>query len=124
MSAEIDAVTQIGGGAVGIAGISYVIWKLYGQIKSDVKQDAKGDKVDDRINNFTTQLQAQLDKAIVRSDNLQVAFNQLQKECNIVSAQLATAQARAEFLAKENQDLRDELGAMRGRITAEGMKNG
>lgn len=124
MAAEIDPILQIGGGAGGFAAISYVGWKLYQLIKSDVKQDNKGDKVDAGFDKLTTQLQIQLDKAIARSDTMQAQFSQLQKECAIVSAQLATAQARTEFLAKENDrlsgensNLKSELVAIRGRIS-------
>jgi cell division protein FtsB len=107
----IDARTLGGGlGAlVALLALAYRGWQL-------VKQDSRGDKVDDRVNQFTSQLSVQLDKAILRADALQAAYNQLQSQYADAIAKLAAAQARAEFLAAENQQLRTDLGNVRDRL--------
>lgn len=119
MPAEtIDPLVQGGLQVTGVAGISFVVWKLYALIKNDVKSDNKGDNVDARIAAFTATLQTQLDKAIARSDSLSTQLNKLQAENAVLVSQIATAQARAEFLAAENTQLRADLTNLRGRLTS------
>lgn len=101
----------VGGALIILAGLLYAAWQR-------VKQDGKGDNVDARVNQFTSQLQAQLDKAIARADTLQVAYNQLQVECAKTAAQLAATQTRAEFLAAENQRLQQDLQVLRQRLSS------
>lgn len=122
MAEELDPIVKVVGGGGGIAAISYVAWQFYKLIKSDVKQDAKGDNVDARISAFTSTLQTQLDKAITRADNLQFELSKLQITNADLSSKNSTAQARAEFLASENQRLRDELILLRK--STESVKNG
>jgi uncharacterized membrane-anchored protein YhcB (DUF1043 family) len=102
----------LGTGAAAVLALLAIVYNAF----KILKQDAKGDKVDDRVNQFTTQLQAQLDKAIARSDKLQVDYNSLQAEFAKVSSQLAVAQARAEFLATQNLQLSTDLQNLRGRV--------
>lgn len=86
-------------GIVALPFVAYKVWQM-------VKQDTKGDNVDARIQQFTSSLQTQLDKAIERSDKLQVAYN-------AVVSELASAKVRAEFLATENERLRQDLQFLR-----------
>lgn len=97
----------------GVGGILAVLAALLYKGVQILKQDQKGEKVDERVDKFTASLQVQLDKAIARADKINADFAALQKECAGVSAQLAAAQARAEFLAGENQRLREDLQNLR-----------
>lgn len=112
MATEVDPIVQAVGGAGGVAGLSYLLWKAYLSVKSDNKSDTKGDNVDARINQFTSQLQAQLDKALKRADELQTAYNLLQAENAKTAALLAVAQTRAEYLATENQRLLADMSSV------------
>lgn len=91
-----------GGLITGFLALPYLIYRVYQGLKSD----RKGDDVDARISDFTTKLQAQLDKALAKSDTLQTSYNSLVVD-------LAKAQARTESLAAENQILRDQLQQLR-----------
>lgn len=92
----------IGSIATGILALPYIIYKTWRGLKSD----NRGDDVDGRITAFTSTIQAQLDKALSRAD-------QLQKDYADVVSKLATAQARAEYLAQENELMRAELQKLR-----------
>lgn len=91
-----------GGILAGLGAAGAMLYKLW----RDNKSEAKGDNVDERIERFTSALQAQLDKAILRADALQTSYN-------AVVLELASAKARAETLAYQNERLLEELQTLR-----------
>jgi predicted nuclease with TOPRIM domain len=104
---NLNSPITIGGVVSGLIALPFILYRVYQTLKSD----RKGDDVDGRISNFTTSLQAQLDKVLARSD-------QLQKDYADVASKLAMAQARVEYLTSENALLRDQLQKLRDQTTA------
>lgn len=87
-----------GGILAGLSAIGIAVWKIV----QGFKETTKGEQIDERISNFTTTLQAQLDKANARADSLQVKYDEM-------AVKYASAQARAENLALQVTVLRAHL---------------